>query len=57
MSEVVKTKRTKCLCCGNYMTMNLHNNNCESGVCHICKTIIYSKQKTAKEKIIKLKKV
>lgn len=54
MSQVIRTKRVKCLRCGNYMIVNIHN-NCESGVCPVCSTLVFSKQKNEKERIIKIR--
>ncbi|MGN0961382.1 MAG: hypothetical protein ACI4PF_04195 [Christensenellales bacterium] len=54
MNNAKKTKRAKCLQCGNYMTIYINDNGSESGKCPSCKAVIYSRQRTLNEKIIKI---
>ena len=53
---VVSTKKIKCPECLNYMNIKVNSNGTSSGHCSVCKSAIYSKQNTPKEKIIKITK-
>lgn len=48
-----KTKKVKCPECFNYMILTAHNNG-YSGQCSVCRSVIFSKQHTPKEKLIKI---
>lgn len=48
------SKRLKCFNCGNYMKFVCLNDKCIYGVCKVCNSYIYLKQRTSKEKLIKI---
>ena len=46
----------RCPNCHNSMTWKQHGNGAMSGTCPVCKSVIYSKQHTPKEKLIRIVK-
>ena len=44
----------RCPNCHNKMSGKRHENNAVSGTCPVCKSAIYSKQHTPKEKLIRI---
>lgn len=55
MSSIqTKTKNIRCPNCTNKMIANEHTNGALSGKCNVCKAIIYSKQHSSKERLIRI---
>ena len=44
----------RCPNCHNKMSAKRHGNGAVSGTCPVCKSVIYSKQHTPKEKLIRI---
>lgn len=55
-SNVVKTLKMKCHNCLNIMVYNVHDNDCLSGQCPVCKAKIFSRQHSPKERLIRIVK-
>lgn len=55
-SKAEKKKRMKCPDCLNYMTATVHSNGNISGRCPVCKSMIFSKEPSEKERLIRIVK-
>ena len=54
--NVVKTLHRKCPNCLNVMIFTVHNNKCLSGRCPVCKSKIFSREHSSKERLIRIVK-
>lgn len=51
-----KTIKMKCPECLNFVNANINDNSVIYGVCNVCKTTFSSKQKSEKEKLLRIVK-
>ena len=55
-SNVGKTLKMKCPECLNYMIAHVHENGGYGGQCSVCKAVVFCRQKSAKERLIRIVK-
>lgn len=55
-STQTNSVRIKCPECSNYMDATIQNSGGLAGKCYYCKSIIFSKQHSPKEKLIRIVK-